>query len=191
MLYLITSCSAIKSNITGSNAYYFGNPRRYQQHAPILRSFPKVKQGMEDIIQHNKTSISYKNISVNTGVSGLSPLLRLHHLNPYFDLLHDSNTDGMHTPTNECKAAALYFIVGSKDNAKGGDNQTKEQKAKRIKARDSYVNVGMLRKKLRDFPVSQELKDGRFPVEDTITGALGFWKCTFVPFCTARTWNQN
>lgn len=134
-------------------------------------------------MRYTPGSKMYKEVSAQYGVSGLSPLLTVHHLNPRFDLLHDSNTDGMHTPTNECKETALYYIVGCKGNRKYGDKPTPEQTKKRIEERDSYVNLALLRKKLREFPVTQELKDGRFPSDDTITSALGYWKCKWQNLC--------
>lgn len=89
--------------------------------------------------------------------------------------LHDSSTDGMHQPTNEAKKAAEYFIGGPNYFKKKKEDKTAAKA--REDARDTYVNVKQMLKKLDAFPTTAELRDGRFPTVSSITGALGFWKC--------------
>ena len=72
---------------------------------------------------------------------------------------------------------ANYFICGMKKDLVGGGKEDAASARERKKKRETYVNLKQLLIRLDNFPVTKELKAGRFPTRASITGALGYWKC--------------
>lgn len=142
---------------------------------PPLRSIVRTIQVAKVLNPLNRKGTEYEERSREEGVAGLTVFYILYRLYG-FNFLHDACCDGMHTPCNECKQLALYYVSGIKSHQPGAGKESGADAAERNEMRETYVNSDAMLKKLDEFPLTPEMRASRFPTTETITGALGFWK---------------